>query len=144
MPRTPKDDANELLNSALPFAFQMLREHGEFYPYGRVMRPDGSIEMFGADDGVEHPSSKKLIELLEGAFRHFALEGRYKATAIVYDVRTIPPGATEKTDAVAVRLDHEDNYSVVVMIPYRRAPDGEVSTGALFAANGAGSIFPAK
>jgi hypothetical protein len=141
--RTAKDDANELMNAALVLAYRMLREHGEFYPYGHAMKPDGSMEMFGADDGADS-SSKKLIGLLEGGFRHFALEGRFKATAIVYDIRTIPPGATEKTDAIAVRLDHEDNYSVVVMIPYRRNPDGEVVKGAIFAVKGDGSIFPPK
>lgn len=36
----------------------------------------------------------------------------------MYDVLTVPPGATEKTDAIAVRLDHEARCSVVVMIPY--------------------------
>jgi hypothetical protein len=34
-----KDDCNQLLNAALPFAEQMLREHGEFLPFGAQMLP---------------------------------------------------------------------------------------------------------
>jgi hypothetical protein len=60
---------------------------------------------------------------------------------VVYDVRTIPPGATEKTDAIAVRLDHQAGYSVVVMIPYRLA-DGQLVKGTVFAVKGDASIFP--
>jgi hypothetical protein len=39
--------------------------------------------------------------------------GLYIATAIVVDVRTIPPGKKEKQDAVEVRLDHVSGYSVI-------------------------------
>lgn len=152
MARTPKEEATDLLNMLLPLAEQMLRRYGEFYPYGGAMRPDGGMEMFGASDAralgfdvadAERPSSKKHYQLLETAFRHFAMEGRFKATGIVYDVLTLPPGATAKVDAIAVRLDHEAGYSVVVMIPYRIA-DGQITKGTIFATMGDGSVFPAK
>jgi hypothetical protein len=139
--RPPKDEATDLLNMLLPFAEKMLREHGEFYPYGGAMLPDGSMTMLGATDGNEHPKSKDLYDLMVGTFREHAREGKCKATGIVYDVMTLPPGATAKTDAMAVRLDHEAGYSVVVMIPYHLA-DGQVMKGAIFAVKGDGSIFP--
>jgi hypothetical protein len=40
---TPKDDVEKLMNALLPFAEKMLREHGEFYPYGGAMSADGKI-----------------------------------------------------------------------------------------------------
>ena len=43
-----KVDAETLLNSALPFAEKMLSEHGEFYPFGEAMKPDGQIVSVGA------------------------------------------------------------------------------------------------
>ena len=48
MGRSPKDEATDLMNMMLPFAEKMLREHGEFYPYGGVMMPDGSMQHFAA------------------------------------------------------------------------------------------------
>jgi hypothetical protein len=127
------------MNMLLPFAEKMLREHGEFSPYGGAMLADGSLTMLAASDGREYPASRDLIALMESDFRAHAHRGTYEATAMVYDVRTVPPGATEKTDAMAVRLDHARGYSVVVMIPYRLV-QGE---GEVFATKGAGSIFPA-
>jgi hypothetical protein len=141
MGRPPKDEATDLMNMLVPFAEKMLREHGEFYPYGGTMMSDGSMTMTGAYNGNEHPNSKDVIDMMVAAFKEEAHAGKYKATGIVYDVRTVPPGATEKTDAIAVRLDHRSGYSVVVMIPYRLA-GGEVIKGAVFAVKGDGAIFP--
>jgi hypothetical protein len=138
---TPKEDATQLMNMMLPLAEQMLREYGEFYPYGGVMLADGSMQSFAAADGNEYPRSTDLIGMLEDTFREHAHEGRYRATGIVYDVRTVPPGTIEKTDAIALRLDHESGYSVVVFIPYRLS-DGQIAKGTTFAVKGEGSIFP--
>jgi hypothetical protein len=48
-----KADAETLLNAVMPFAERMLAEHGEFYPYGAAMKPDGEIvlgrERYGSD-----------------------------------------------------------------------------------------------
>lgn len=115
---TPKSRCEELLNAVLPFARKMLSEHGESFPFGASMKPDGEITQAGAYDGREHPPSQPLIDLLRQGFRADARNGAIIASATVYDVRTIPPGATSKTDAVAVELDHRDNYSVVVLFPY--------------------------
>jgi hypothetical protein len=141
MGRTPKDEATGVMNMLVPFAEKMLRDHGGFYPYGGVMTPDGSMQQFGADDGNEHPTTKDLYDLIVAKFREDARQGKYMVTGIVYDVMTVPPGATEKTDAIAVRLDHQAGYSVVVMIPYRLA-DGQLVKGNVFAVKGDASIFP--
>jgi hypothetical protein len=141
MGRTPKDEATDLMNMLVPFAEKMLREHGEFYLYGGVMMPDGSMQHFAASDGTEHPKSSDLMDLLVAKFREDGRQGKYKAIGIVYDVRTLPPGASEKTDAIAVRLDHEAGYSAMVMIPYRLV-EGQLMKGTTFAVKGDGSIFP--
>src|SRR5690348_1235831 len=82
------------------------------------MKSDGTIGQNMAYDGREHPPSQPLIDLLHGEFAADGKTGAIIASAVVYDVRTVPPGETEKTDAVAIELDHRDNYSVVVFIPY--------------------------
>jgi len=141
MRHAPKEDAETLMNMLVPFAEKMLREHGEFYPYGGAMLPDGSMTMTGAYNGNEHPSSKELYDLMVKAFKEEARTGKYKATGIVYDGMAVPPGATEKTDVIAIRLDHEAGYSVVVMIPYKLV-SGDLVKGAVFASKGDGDIFP--
>ena len=135
-----KQDVEKLMNSALPFAEKMLNEHGEFLPYGEAMRPSGEIVSVGADSGEEHPPSQELIDILRSAFKSAAAEGEYIATAIVYDSLTIPPGSEEKTDAIAVALDHRDDYSVLVFFPYELV-DGTAELQPPFAVKGAGDIF---
>ena len=135
-----KVDAEILMNSALPSAEKMLSEHGEFYPFGEAMKPDGQIVSVGAAGESDQPPSQELIDILKVTFREAAAAGEYKATAVVFDILTIPPGETEKVDAIAIALDHVDNYSVVVIFPY--SIDGKsVTLYAPFGQKGDGDIF---
>lgn len=137
-----KSDCEMLLNSVLPFAEQMLRKHGEFYPYGGAMRTDGQIISVGGDNGSEHPKSVDIIELLETAFVAAAKKGDYKATALVTNSSLTLSSTGEKTDAIVVSLDHRDGYSVIVMFPYT-ITNGQLVMQAPIAQKGAGKVFRA-
>jgi hypothetical protein len=65
----------------------------------------------------------------------FNAMGKVKATALVCDVRVVLPGTSEKSDAIAVALDHKDKYSVVVMFPYVLHA-GKLTIGTPFAQKG--------
>jgi hypothetical protein len=136
-----KADAQALLDNLLPLAKRMLREYREFYPYGGRMSYDGKITHEGASDGTNHPPSQSLIDLLTKAHRQEAESRSSKAVAIIYDVRVVPAGSTEKRDAIATALDHVDGYSVIVYFPYRFGGDGELLIDAPFASEGAYGIF---
>jgi light-regulated signal transduction histidine kinase (bacteriophytochrome) len=139
--KTPKQEAEELMNDLLPLAKRMLSEHGEFYPYGGYMDRIGKIVHVGAQlEGTNKPESRPLIEILRDDFRKLAALEKCKATAVIFDVRIMPPGAVEKSDAIQVCLDHLENYSAEVFFPYRIS-DGEVVYGAVFAQRGDGLIF---
>jgi hypothetical protein len=114
-----KKQSEELMNAVLPFAEQMLRKHGEFFPFGGTINKAGKIENQGAWTGSEHPPSQEVIETLHKAYVLGAKKGDYIATALVYDVRVIPPGQKEKTDAIAVDISHRDGISQTVIYPYR-------------------------
>ena len=79
--------------------------------------------------------------MLEKGFRDGAKRRLYKATAIVVDVRTIPPGKKDKQDAIEVRLDHVSGYSVKVLFPYAFSSKGDLSVAPPFAVLGEGRIF---
>ena len=142
MRKTPKMECEELMEGVLPVAEKTLADQGGFFPYGGAMLADGRIEMVAASDGDEHPPSERLIDMLVDAFRAAAEQSKYRATAIVYDVKVIPPGATEKTDAILVRLDHVSGYSVQILFPYRLGTGREILFGRTFATAGLASIFP--
>jgi hypothetical protein len=138
-----KTDVEALMNAALPFAEQMLRKNGEFYPYACVLNPDGTISMVAGYDGRERPPSQEIIDLLRSGFRADAKAHKIRATAIVYDMRIATPATGVKTDAIAVALDHSDQYSVTVIFPYT-LNKSQLDLGDPFAQKGASDIFPAE
>ena len=127
-------DLDQLLHALLPFAQQMLTKHGEFYPFGSSMTTDGEIVAQGAYDGDEHPPSEQLIGLLTQTFRQQADAGQIRAAGICYDIRTIPPGQSEKTDAICVSLEHQNGEAADVCLPYNKGWFGTISYGEIFGA----------
>jgi hypothetical protein len=127
-------DLDELLNAMLPFAQQMLSKHGEFYPFGSAMTAEGKIEMHAAYDGDEQPPTQQLIDLLTQAFREEASSGKIRAAAICCDVRTIPPGQSEKTDAICVSAEHQNGEAADVYLPYKKGWFCKMSYGQIFGA----------
>ncbi len=124
--KTAKEECEELMNAVVPLAEQMLSQHREFYPFGGAMDSTGALVAVGGYTGDEHPPSADVIAVLEEGFQRAAKEGKYKATALVVDMLVVPPGKATKQDAIAVRLDHRDGYSVVVVFPYVIGPGGAV------------------
>lgn len=126
----------------MPLAERMLGEFGEFHPYGGYMKPSGEIAHVGAkDEEDDHPKSKDLLHVLQHSFFEIAATGACKATAIVFNVRVVPPGSEEKSDAVQVCLEHADGYSAEVFLPYQIDQHGRVSYGTMFAREGKHDIF---
>jgi hypothetical protein len=135
-----KADCESLMNSLLPFAEQMLQLHGEFFPFGGAMRSSGEVVAVAGYDGSERPLSADLIRLIKEGFVEGARKNEYRATAHVYDVRVKLPSSGEKSDAIAISLNHRDNYSVVVLFPYR-LNDGKLTVAAAYAQAGEADIF---
>ena len=138
---TPKEDVEQLMNEGIEFAARMLREHGEFYPFGVVRKADGNIQHVGASDGREKPPSAALIDVLRSSYRQEGQAGRYSATAMFYDVRIVPPGKSAKSDAVQVELEHSGGYCANVFFPYTRDEGGHVSFGEIFASKRDPTVF---
>lgn len=128
-------DINELLKTpmGLPFAKQLLKQYGEFYPFGVSMALDGKVNAIGATDGDEHPPSEKIIELLKSGLKQEASKGHIRAGAIFFDVLTVPPGESAKCDAICVSLEHHSGEAYDAFIPYKRNDSGEFQYGKIFA-----------
>jgi hypothetical protein len=137
--KTPKDECDRLVNVVVPFARQMLSQHHGFFPFGATMSPSGAVSRTETPKG-DHPP-KELIVLIEQGFVDGAQQGLYKATAVALDVKTVPPGKIERQNAVEVRLDHRDNYSVKVVFPYSYSLSGELAFEPPFAVTGDKMIF---
>ena len=135
------EDLNKLLNALVPFAQEMLAKHGEFLPFGGYMDIGGGIAHVGGWTGDEQPRSQEVIGVMVKGLHQQAERQEIRAAAICLDVRTTPPGHSEKTDAISVRLEHANGEAVDVFLPYSKAPSGEYEYGELFATRGEQYIF---
>ena len=106
-----QSDLDRLLNTALTFADEMLRKHGEFYPYGAAITRAGEEQVFAADPGeADDPNPSEVLTSLVNGMS--AESNELRAAALVSDV------TSEKTDAVMVHLEHADSMAITVLLPY--------------------------
>ena len=126
-----KADLEALLKEGMPFAEKMLREHGEFHPFGVVMTRAGEIAHVASWSGEELPPGAKVVGELVAAFRTQASE--LAATAIFRNVTVRPSTGGEPADAIEAGLEHVLGYSVNVFYPYHLGPGSELRVEPAFA-----------
>lgn len=135
-----KEQCEELMGNLFPFAEEQLKKHHEFYPFGAVMLEDGTVEFTAGYDENEFPDSKEVIEKLSQHHKKMAIEGKIKASGIVWNSSVVTEGG-KPADAIIVSLEHVDNYSVIVGEPYKIGLFKKVVFGELFAMEGQHNIF---
>lgn len=140
---SPKEQCEILLDALLPFAEDQLKKHREFYPIAAVLRSDDSVELTDVFDGSEHPDTKDVLDSLVRLHRQAAAEGEIKASGIAWNASVrLPEG--RPSDGIVIRLEHQDDYSVIVVKPYKIGLFKKVCFGNLFAVEGKHDIFSKK
>lgn len=135
----PREEIEQILNYLLPFAEQMLSEHGEFYPYAATMNAGGEVQAVAAADH-QRPDVGELLLALHAELREQASRGAIRASGIAADVTLTDPDSGKVTDAVQLELDHAETDAVDVYVPYTSGDKG-VEFGELVAAAGQAPIF---
>ncbi len=133
-----KEDCEALMSAVLPVAEQILSEHRTLQPFGSTMSSAGEIVQVGGWSAEPLASSATQVAELEASFRDGAVRGELRATALLHVVPAVAPSTGE---AVAVRLDHKDEYSIIVTFPYRFSEAGELVIEEPFAGVGESLIF---
>jgi hypothetical protein len=130
-----RDELDALLNAVLPFAEQMLRQHGDFYPFGATIGHDGRISLIQPDLGEDEeiPETEQIVHLLYEGLRHEALRGEIRGGAVCTNVSVHLDENDEETDAVRVSLDHAKHDPLDVFQPYAIEPSGDVVYGEVLA-----------
>jgi hypothetical protein len=114
-----KEDYNALLNMLMPFAEEMLKKNGEFFPFGAAVDAAGEVGAHAADTGEEMPASEEVIALLTRGFQAQAREGKLRASGICYDGRIVQDG--KKVDAVIMSLEHVSGNASKICVPYSKS-----------------------
>ncbi|HPD45553.1 MAG TPA: hypothetical protein P5279_04605 [Anaerohalosphaeraceae bacterium] len=134
-------DLDGLLNTLYPAAQQFLKKHGEFYPFGATVDKEGKTALVSPLTSDEHPASQEVIDQLTRAFCDAARKGLIRASGLCYDARVIPPGQTEKCDAICAQVEHENGESFVACLPYRKTLFGIIKYGEVFASRQDRTVF---
>ena len=128
-----KQEAESLTTELLPFAQQLLRRHGEFYPYGGLLHADGSVVHVGAEDpDAPTPDAASMTETLRRRLREGVEQSGARAAAIVCWARVTPPGGAHPSDAIEVLVQHREGYCANVFFPCQ-LKGGRLTFGQVFA-----------
>ena len=132
-------DYDSLLNALMPFAEQMLKKHGEFFPFGAAVSPTGEVTAHATYDGNELPPSEEVIASLTKSFQSEAREGKIRAAGICYDGRIIQ--GDKKVDAIMMTMEHQSGNASKVCVPYTKGWFGKYNFGQMIAALEEPKIF---
>jgi hypothetical protein len=73
----------------------------------------------------EKDDVRSLVDEILRVFRTLANEKKAQAVAWCVDMRVVPPGSQDKTDALMLFCESVDGTALVVMNPYADAPGPE-------------------
>jgi hypothetical protein len=136
-------DFDALTNVLLPFAKEMLSKHKGYFPFGATISTEGTLERWMADPG-DNKESNAIVEVMVRAFHSQAKEGKVRATGMCMDVKTVPPGESEKVDAIRIHLEHSAGRAVEVIVPYGKGWFGSIKYRQPYLLSAACDIFRAS
>lgn len=136
---SPKEECEILLDSLLSASVSLLEKNGEFYPIGAVLSNDAVATFTAVHSGNEFPDSRQVIQELISAHKQMAQNNEIKASGIAWTA--VIASEKEKSDAIIVSLEHRDEYSVMVGLPYKIDLFKKTEFGELFAQRGNSNVF---
>ena len=136
---TPKEECEVLLEALLSASKNLLIKNGEFYPIGAVLSNDTTASFTAVYSDSEFPDSKSVIRDLVSSHKQMAQNEKIKASGIAWNGTFTSNG--NQTDAIIVSLEHQDDYSVIVGLPYKIGLFKKIKFGELFAQSGNSDVF---
>ena len=132
-------DSNQLLNSVLPFAQQMLGKHGTFRPFGASVSATGEVNLCHGMPDTENEQA--ILEMLVSALKQQASDGTIRGSAVCYDSRVTMPQGGEKQEAICVELEHASERCARLFLPYRKGFLKRIRYGQLFGSTHEPRVF---
>lgn len=136
---TAKEECEILLELLLSASENLLVKNKEFYPIGATLSNDGSTTFTAVDSNNDFPDCKSVIGDITLAHKQMAHKNEIKASGIAWNGTFTSDG--KSSDAIIVSLEHQDEYSVIVGLPYKIGLFKKIKFGELFAQKGKNDIF---
>ncbi len=111
------EQLDELLTYCTDFAKLLLKDVGDFYPFGAVIGSDGKLTTVGGLDGSERPAPQDIYCLLVDRFKARALDGSIIAAALAANVDIPSKFKPPTPDGIRISLE-SSIFSRFIYIPY--------------------------
>jgi hypothetical protein len=110
-----QDDFDRLAEATVGAARTFLERSGDFIPFPMAIKADGELAPIGLEQPTppRPPDPREVIDGIVGLFRD--RRDSIRALAVAADIE-VP---AEATDAIEVRLEHRDGYSIILVVPYQ-------------------------
>lgn len=137
---TQKNDCEILFNALFSSVEVVLKEHKEFYPVGAFLNNNDEIEFIDSFIDNEFPDSQMVIDSLTLSLKQMAKNNEIKACGIAWN-GTISTLGSKGSDAIIVSLEHKNDYSIMVMAPYKIGLFKKIRFSNLISQDGKKDIF---
>jgi hypothetical protein len=135
-----QQDADTLLSTVLELAGERLVKDGGFYPFGAAYTTAGDLVLLDGDPDLgDQPSTDDVLRSL-----HVGTEQRrdeYRSVALAADVTDTVTG--DDRTGVRVEIEHQEGTALVLLVPYTRGPEGQLTYGEMEGAVNARRVWAA-
>ncbi|MFA6059620.1 MAG: hypothetical protein WC756_15545 [Taibaiella sp.] len=129
---------DKLIEANKKMAKALLEEFAEFYPFAYSLNSLAEVRNIATMIDSETPSPLEVVKELEEVLAIAIKEYDIWAVSICLDVRIVPEGESEKSDALDIRINMANADPLEVFVPYMlnngevTFSDEEVHSGAKF------------
>ncbi len=109
---------DQLLDQGIQKALSLIREQGEFYPFGVTRKENGEFTLVQARVDLENPTSNQVQEKLLTGLNQDARRQQFTTAAVVSDVRLRNPQTQRVSDAIRVHLEDREGEPIIFFLPY--------------------------
>src|ERR1700712_684352 len=128
-------DINRLVANIIDQAKHFLTKAGEYYPFGSVIKSDGSLVPLGVYLENDHPDSSEVLQILQETIKLRLTKKETIVAAIGLDVLYQPAGESVKKDALKIMVLTNEGTSLDYYLPYINV-GGEFSFEKVFSESG--------
>ena len=111
--------ANQLLDTAMTFARQVLRQFGEIGPFAFSVKANGILSRETLDSPRLPADPATLWKLLLDHLKERAHRGEIQAFAAAANVTLAQSSEEGYTEAIVFQIERQGGYAVKVTVPYR-------------------------
>jgi hypothetical protein len=123
-------DELELINFSLRAIEDLVIKFGEYFPIATAISIDGETIPIHYFDGDEHPLSEDLIKQFVEILDKRINDSEIRSYAIAYDVIAQKNSESKKTDAIAIKIIHNESVeSMTYFFAYELTREGKFEIG---------------